>query len=315
MSESAAASTTLADTSATSALWKFLGLAERPLWRPYLMGIVNATPDSFSDTPGEKTLDDRVELARRLIADGADIIDIGGESGVTNKPAVDVEEEIARVVPVIQAVAALPGAVVSVDTYKPAVARAAIKAGARIVNDVSGLADDDLAAVAAEGKAALVLMHTRARPKQKLFPHYDDVVADVKTFLSDAIARAGARGMPVDRLILDPGPDFAKTPSQTIEVLKQLDQLAQLGRPMLMAISRKDFIGALTARAPRERDAGTLAALSVGVDRGVSIVRVHDVAAADDFLRVRAALNGQLEVAADLELAEELRRSKLEEAN
>lgn len=315
MSDSAAATTPVADISATRALWRFLGLAERPVWRPHLMGIVNATPDSFSDAPGEKSLADRVELARRLIADGADIIDIGGESGVTNKPAVDAEEEIMRVVPVIEAVSALPGAVVSIDTYKPSVARAAIAAGARIVNDVSGLADDDLAAAAAEGDAALVLMHTRARPKQKLFPHYDDVVADVKTFLSDAIARANARGMPVDRMILDPGPDFAKTPAQTIEVLKELDQLRELGRPLLLAISRKDFIGALTERGPRDREAGTLAALSVGVDRGVSIVRVHDVAAADDFLRVRAALNGQLAVATDLELAEELRRSQLEEAS
>lgn len=314
MSDSAAAARAFQDQSAVAgALWRFLGLADRPVWRPYLMGIVNATPDSFSDAPGEKTLQDRVELAQRLIADGADIIDIGGESGVTNKPAVDVAEEIARVVPVIEAVAQLPGAVVSVDTYKPEVARAAIAAGARIVNDVSGLADDQLAAVAAEGDAALVLMHTRARPKQKLFPHYDDVVADVKTFLSDAIARAGSQGMPLERIILDPGPDFAKTPAQTVEVLKELDRLAELGRPMLLAISRKDFIGALTERGPRERDAGTLAALSVGVDRGVSIVRVHDVAAADDFLRVRAALNGQLEVAADLELAEELRRSELTE--
>lgn len=314
MSDSAAAARAFQDQSAVAgALWRFLGLAERPVWRPYLMGIVNATPDSFSDAPGEKTLQDRVELAQRLIADGADIIDIGGESGVTNKPAVDVAEEIARVVPVIEAVSQLPGAVVSVDTYKPEVARAAITAGARIVNDVSGLADDQLAAVAAEGDAALVLMHTRARPKQKLFPHYDDVVADVKTFLSDAIARAGSQGMPLERIILDPGPDFAKTPAQTVEVLKELDRLAELGRPMLLAISRKDFIGALTERGPRERDAGTLAALSVGVDRGVSIVRVHDVAAADDFLRVRAALNGQLEVAADLELAEELRRSELTE--
>lgn len=314
MSDSAAAARASQDQSAAAgALWRFLGLAERPVWRPYLMGIVNATPDSFSDAPGEKTLQDRVELARNLIADGADIIDIGGESGVTNKPAVEVAEEIARVAPVIEAVAQLPGAVVSVDTYKPDVARAAIAAGARIVNDVSGLADDRLAAVAAEGDAALVLMHTRARPKQKLFPHYDDVVADVKTFLSDAIARAGSQGMAIERIILDPGPDFAKTPAQTVEVLKALDRLGELGRPMLLAISRKDFIGALTERGPRERDAGTLAALSVGVDRGVSIVRVHDVAAADDFLRVRAALNGQLEVATDLELAEELRRSELTE--
>lgn len=273
------------------------------------MGIVNATPDSFSDSPGDKPVSERVALAERLIADGADIIDVGGESGVTNKPAVDAQLEIERVVPVIEAISAIPGAVVSVDTYKPAVARAAIAAGARIVNDVSGLADDDLAKAAAEGDAALVLMHTRARPKQKLFPHYDDVVADVLNFLSDAIARAAAQGVPLERMILDPGPDFAKTPAQTVEVLMEMDRLAELGHPLLMAISRKDFIGALTDRGPRERDAGTLAALSASTDHGVSIVRVHDVAAADDFLRVRAALNGQLAVADDLELAEHLRRT------
>ncbi len=290
-------------------LWGSLGLAPRRPWRPYLMGIVNATPDSFSDAPGEKTVADRVDLARQLIAAGADVIDVGGESGVTNKPAVDAQVEIDRVVPVIEAISALPGAVVSVDTYKPTVARAAIAAGARIVNDVSGLADDDLAAAAAEGEAAIVLMHTRARPKQKLFPHYADVTADVKTYLSDAIARAAEQGVPLDRIILDPGPDFAKTPAQTIEVLGELDQLRSLGHPLLLAISRKDFIGALTGRGPLERDAGTLAALAFGVDQNVSIVRVHDVAAADDFLRVRAALNGQMDVAADLELAEELRRA------
>ncbi|MGH2907363.1 MAG: dihydropteroate synthase, partial [Solirubrobacterales bacterium] len=218
------------------------------------------------------------------------------------------DEEIARVVPVIEAISALPGAVVSVDTYKPAVARAAIAAGAKLVNDVSGLADDDLAAAAAEGDAALVLMHTRAQPKQKLFPHYDDVVADVKTFLADAMSRATEQGVPLEHIVLDPGPDFAKTPAQTIETLRSLDELRELGRPLLLAISRKDFVGALTERGPREREAGTLAALGAGTDRGVSIVRVHDVAAAADFLTVRAALNGQLAVDPDLTLAENKRR-------
>jgi dihydropteroate synthase len=272
------------------------------------MGIVNATPDSFSDAPGEKTVADRVQLARQLIADGAEIIDVGGESGVTNKPVVDEQIEIERVVPVITEIAKLPGAVVSVDTYKPAVARAAIAAGARIVNDVSGLADDDLAAAAAEGNAAIVLMHTRARPKQKLFPHYDDVVADVKNFLSDAIVRATAQGVPLDHIIVDPGPDFAKTPAQTIETLNRLGEIAALGRPMLLAASRKDFVGALTNRGPREREAGTLAALGAGADHGISIARVHDVAGAADFLTVRAALNGSLAVDPGLSLAEHQRR-------
>lgn len=275
------------------------------------MGIVNATPDSFSDAPGEKSLDDRVELARKLIEDGADIIDVGGESGVTNKPAVDVAEEIARVTPVIEAISALPGAVVSVDTYKPAVARAAIAAGARIVNDVSGLADDDLAAAAAEGDAAIVLMHTRAKPKEKLFPSYDDVVADINEFLADAIDRANARGVPIDRVIVDPGPDFAKTPAQTIASLRALDTLAELGRPILLAAGRKDFIGALTDRGPREREAGTLAALAAGVEHGIAIARLHDVAAAADFLTVRAALSGELAVDDDLALAERKRRVEL----
>lgn len=292
-------------------LSQHLGLAPRPRWRPYLMGIVNATPDSFSDAPGEKSLEDRVELARKLIADGADIIDVGGESGVTNKPAVDAAEEIARVTPVIEAISALPGAVVSVDTYKPAVARAAIAAGARIVNDVSGLADDDLAAAAAEGDAAIVLMHTRAKPKEKLFPDYDDVVADINEFLADAIARAVAQGVAVDRVIVDPGPDFAKTPAQTIASLRALDTLAELGRPILLAAGRKDFIGALTDRGPREREAGTLAALAAGVDYGIAIARLHDVAAAADFLTVRAALSGELAVDDDLALAERKRRVEL----
>lgn len=291
-----------------SALREHLGLVERPRWRPYLMGVVNATPDSFSDSPGAKPLEERTELARALIAAGADIIDIGGESGVTNKPAVAADAEIARVVPLIEAVSALPGAVVSIDTYKPAVARAAIAAGAQIVNDVSGLADDELAAAAAEGDAALVLMHTRAAPKQKLFPHYEDVVTDVHDFLADAIARAEARGVPRERIILDPGPDFAKTPAQTIEVLRAIPRFSELGRPILLAAGRKDFIGALTDRGPREREAGTLAALEAGVEAGIAIARLHDVAAAADFLTVRAALSGELPVSDDLALDSEKRR-------
>ncbi len=290
------------------ALREHLGLAPRPRWRPYLMGVVNATPDSFSDRPGEKPLTERVELAERLIASGADIIDTGGESGVTNKPAVAAGEEIDRVVPVIEAVSALPGAVVSVDTYKPEVAKAAIAAGARIVNDVSGLADEELASVAAAGDAAIVLMHTRAAPKQKVFPHYEDVFTDVYDFLADAIERAERRGVPRERIILDPGPDFAKTPAETIEVLRRIDALAELGRPLLLAAGRKDFIGALTGRGPREREAGTLAALADGVSKGVAIVRLHDVAAAADFLTVRAALRGELEVSGELALPEQLRR-------
>lgn len=278
--------------------------------RPWLMGIVNATPDSFSDAGVHRTLDQRVGLARELLAAGADVIDVGGESGVTNRPAVDPQEEIARVVPLIERIAGELGAVVSVDTYKPPVAAAAIAAGACIVNDVSGLRDPALADVCAETGAALVLMHTRAAPKQKLLdPSYDGrMTADVVAFLRERITLASERGVADEQLILDPGPDFGKTPAQTVEVLRQIDELHTLGRPLLLALSRKDFIGAVTGRAPRERGAGTLAALAWGLDAGGHIFRLHDVAAATDFIAVREVLAGRRELNSDARLAETLRR-------
>ncbi|MBJ7347835.1 MAG: dihydropteroate synthase [Thermoleophilaceae bacterium] len=285
-----------------------LGLAPKPPWRPYLMGIVNATPDSFSDEPGEKTVADRLALAQQLVADGADLIDVGGESGITNRPPVDAAEEIARVVPVIEAITAA-GIPVSIDTYKPAVADAALAAGACMVNDVSGLRDPELATVVAKHNAAMVLMHTRAAPKTKIFPDYDDVTADVCEFLRDAVAEATARGVQRDLIVLDPGPDFSKTPAQTVTTLRELDQLAALGHPLLLAISRKDFVGALTGRGPRDRAAGTLAALEYAAAQDAAFVRLHDVAAATDFLTVRAALSGDLEIDPELSLEEGLRRT------
>ncbi|HEY3865523.1 MAG TPA: dihydropteroate synthase [Solirubrobacteraceae bacterium] len=274
-----------------------------------IMGIVNASPDSFSDGGRYATLDAQLELARNLLEDGAEILDIGGESASTGSPAVSVEEEIARVVPLIERVTGELGAIVSVDTYKPPVAHAAIAAGARIVNDVSGLRDPKLAEVCARTGAALVLMHTRAAPKQRLQDPdlYGDVVGEVHAFLRERIERALAFGIDPEQLILDPGPDFAKTPAQTIELLAGVGRLRDLGRPLLMAISRKDFIGALTGRPPRERLPGTLAALAYGVEAGARIFRVHDVAAAGDFLKVRAALAGELVPRRDLALAEEHR--------
>jgi dihydropteroate synthase len=277
--------------------------------RPWLMGIVNASPDSFSDEGRYRTLDERVALARRLLADGAQIIDIGGESGVTNRPAVAPAEEISRVVPLIERVRGELGALVSVDTYKPAVARRAIAAGASIVNDVSGLRDPGLADVCAETGAALVLMHTIAPPKQKLIdPSLDDrIVGDVHSFLARRIDLAVSRGVAFEQLILDPGPDFSKTPAQTVQVLRALPRLAELGRPILLAVSRKDFVGALTQRGPRDRLAGTLAAVGYGVDAGAHILRVHDVAAAGDFLTVREALDGEQDPEPELRLADTLR--------
>jgi dihydropteroate synthase len=277
--------------------------------RPWLMGIVNASPDSFSDGARHATLDPQVELASELLKAGADILDIGGESAATGRPPVPVQQEIERVVPLVERAAGELGAIVSVDTYKPAVASAAIAAGARIVNDVSGLRDPALAGLCAQTGAALVVMHTRAAPRERMQDPdlYGDITGEVLAFLRERVALALAAGVTSEQLILDPGPDFAKTPAQTIRLLAQVGRLHELGLPLLMAISRKDFIGALTGRAPRERLAGTLAALAHGLDAGAHIFRVHDVSAASDFLTVRAALAGELEPSDELALAEELR--------
>ncbi len=277
--------------------------------RPWLMGVVNATEDSFSDAGLRRTLEQRLELARSLLGAGADMIDIGGESGVTNRPAVAPREEIERVAPLIERVAGELGALVSVDTYKPTVARAAIAAGASIVNDVSGLRDPALADVCAQAGAGLVVMHTRVAPKQKLLdPGLDGkIVADVLAFLRERIALALRRGVAFEQLMLDPGPDFAKTPAQTVGVLRALEDLHELGRPLLLAVSRKDFVGAITRRGPRDRLAGTLAALAHGVDAGAHVVRVHDVAQTADFLAVRAALRAEAEVGPDLRVPDALR--------
>jgi dihydropteroate synthase len=277
--------------------------------RPWLMGIVNASPDSFSDGGLYAGLDAKLELAQELLAAGADILDVGGESASTGRPTVEVAAEIERVAPLVKILAGELGALVSVDTYKPAVARAAIAAGARIVNDVSGLRDPALADVCAQTGAALVIMHTRAAPRERLQDPdlYGDVGAEVLAFLRERTALAVARGVAPEQLILDPGPDFAKTPAQTIRLLRELGRLHELGRPLLMAISRKDFIGALTGRRPRAREAGTLAALAYGVEQGAHLFRLHDVAAAADFLAVRAALAGESEPSRDLAVPDEIR--------
>lgn len=282
------------------------------LVEPWLMGVVNASPDSFSDGGRHTGLDERVELAVAHVRAGARIVDVGGESATTGRPPVDVEEEIARVVPLIERIVAAlgrEGAVVSIDTYKPEVAAAAIAAGARIVNDVSGLRDPELAAVCARTGAALVVMHTAAAPRERRQDPdlYGEVVEEVLAFLHARVALALDAGVAREQLVVDPGPDFAKTPAQTIALLAHTERLHELGLPLLMAISRKDFIGALTRRAPRERLAGTLAALAHGVEAGAHIFRVHDVRDAADFLKVRAALRGECVPERDLAVPAELR--------
>jgi dihydropteroate synthase len=266
--------------------------------RPLLMGIVNAGPDSFSDAVRLSTLDAQVAHARRLVAEGADIVDVGGESGVTYTAASSAGVEMERVVPLVERLAA-DGIPVSVDTWKAEVAAAALDAGAAMINDTSGLRDLALAELCARTGAALVVMHTRAPPKQERFPDYDGaVVDDVVAFLAERCAAARAAGVADAQLVLDPGPDFAKTPAETVEVLRAIDRLHELGLPLLLAVSRKYFVGAITDRPPAGLRAGTLAAVGWAADRGAAIVRVHDVAEADDFLRVRRVLDGAEELPA-----------------
>jgi dihydropteroate synthase len=271
---------------------------ELPSGVPVLMGIVNATPDSFSDVQGSKSIDALVERGLELAAAGAAIVDVGGESGRTDRAVVSVDEEATRVVPLVERLAE-EGLAISVDTWRAPVARAALAAGAVLINDVSGLSDPEIATACASTGAGLVITHTRVLPKAKGFPDYADVVADVLALLRDRTDAARAAGVEEEQLLLDPGLDLGKTPADSVELLRRLPELEQLGRPLLLAISRKDFVGALTGRPPRERDAGTLAAIEPTLDCVTgTVLRVHDVAGVADFVAVRTALRGTTEAPA-----------------
>lgn len=274
-----------------------------------VVGVVNATPDSFSDR-GDRSTAGSIRQVKQHLADGAGMIEIGGESNVTNRPAVTAGEEISRVMPVVEAAVA-GGAIVSVDTYKPAVAEAALAAGVAIINDISGGANPDLLAVCATAGAGVVLMHTEVPPKtqrwdEALYP--DGMAAHLERFFTERLELLSGHGIDPEQVIIDPGPDFAKTPRQTVDALRGLDRLTDLRRPIMLAVSRKDFIGAITFRRPSERAAGTFAALAYGLDRGARLLRVHDVAGTVDFLKVRAALAGEDEVDPALRIDERVRR-------
>jgi dihydropteroate synthase len=279
------------------------------LVRPALMGVVNANPDSFSD-PGQRGLDEVIAQVRQLVADGATVIDVGGQSGITNVPEVGPDEEIRRVEPVVRAIVAeLPQVAISVDTYKPPVIEAVLEAGAHIVNDVSGMRAPELAPLVAKHGAALVIMHTAAPPKTRLQERdlYADVVAEVGSFLAAKVTVAIDAGVHPEAIVVDPGPDFTKTPAQTVEVLRHLPELNPDRLPMLLAVSRKDFIGALTHTRPKERGAGTLAAVAAVGSGSGTILRLHDVLEAARFLAVLDVLRSTDPVDPDLRLADELR--------
>jgi dihydropteroate synthase len=279
--------------------------------RPVVVGVVNATPDSFSDR-GDRSTAGSIRQVERHIEDGAGIIEIGGESNVTNRPAVSAEEELERVLPVVEAAVSL-GATVSIDTYKPEVAAGAIEAGASIVNDISGTGSGEMVDLCAASGTMMVVMHTEVPPKTQRWDEglYPDGVTERQVgFFRERLDRLAAGGVPADRVILDPGPDFGKTPRQTVESLQGIPRLLELGCPVMLAVSRKDFVGALTGRRPSERASGTLAAIAVGLDLGATVLRVHDVAGTVDFLKVRSALTGETTVPADLRIDESIRREK-----
>jgi dihydropteroate synthase len=259
---------------------------------PFLMGVVNATPDSFSDGGRSFRLDDAVAHAERLAEEGADLIDLGGESTRPGAAPVGEAEERRRVVPVIERLRARGfGLPISIDTSKGAVARAALAAGADLVNDVTGLRDAALAAAVAEAGVPVVVMHLRGTPADMASrATYLDLLAEVAGELRQGLVRAAEAGIPVERVILDPGLGFAKTPAQTVELLARVGELRALGRPLLVGPSRKRFIGELTGAAAEARLPGTLAAVTACVLAGVELIRVHDVAAARQAALVAAAL-------------------------
>ena len=258
-----------------------------------VMAVVNRTPDSFFDRGATFALERAVEHALRAVELGADWIDIGGVP-FGRGPKVTTEAEIDRVVPVIEAVlAARDDVVISVDTNKAAVAAAAIAAGAAVVNDTSGLGDPDMAAVIADGDAYVVITHSVGPPRQEKPPaRFDDVVGDVRAFLAERIRHAEAAGIRRERIIIDPGHDLDKNTLHSLELTRRLGELQSLGLPLLVAVSNKDFIGESIDRPKERRLSGSLAAMTACIIAGARIVRMHDVEATVDAVRMTEAILG-----------------------
>jgi dihydropteroate synthase len=265
--------------------------------RALLMGILNRTPDSFYDRGATYELDALLERAEQLVADGADILDVGGVKAGPG-PEVTEPEELDRVVPAIDALARRFDVPISVDTWRASVARAAYAAGAVMGNDISGFADPDYLAEAARAEAAVVATHIRLSPRVRdPEPHYDDVVADVSDFLADRARRALDAGIPAERVVLDAGLDLGKTAEQSLTLLRASGALASLGHPLLLSASNKTFLGALFDLEITERREASLSAAALGVALGCRLLRVHDVAGTR---RVRDALAAVLEAGVDV---------------
>jgi len=264
--------------------------------RPLVMGILNLTPDSFSDGGELDGTDGAVARGLRMVDEGADLIDIGGESTRPGAPPVEPDVQIERVLGAVQELAARAGVPVSIDTRSAAVARAALRAGAAIVNDVSALADPGMAGAVRDSGAGLVLMHMRGTPEtMRDHARYTDVAGEVAAELGERLAAATAEGIPESCIVLDPGIGFAKDPAQSVALLADLEPLRRLGRPLLVGPSRKSFIGTIVEReTPRDRVAGTIGACVVALMRGARIFRVHDVTEIRQALDVAEAVRAAL---------------------
>jgi dihydropteroate synthase len=270
--------------------------AGRPLdlSRPRVMGVLNVTPDSFSDGGEFYAREDALRRAEHLVEEGADILDIGGESTRPGAVPVSAGEEIDRVVPVIEAIRSRVSVPLSVDTSKPEVMRAAVGAGAGMINDVWALRKTGALEAAAGAGVPVCLMHMQGDPRtMQAAPRYADVLSEVRGFLQDRIAACSAAGIDSERLLLDPGFGFGKSLAHNLALLAGLEEICSLGRPVLVGLSRKSMIGAVTGRPIDERLPGSLAAAVLAVERGARLVRTHDVAATVDALRLVRALHAE----------------------
>jgi dihydropteroate synthase len=244
-----------------------------------VMGIVNRTPDSFFDQGRTYGLDEAVTAALAAEEAGAGWVDIGGVPFSPDIPEVDEAEEIDRVLPVVAAVSAASDIVISVDTFRPEVAARSLAAGASVINDTTGLQDRDLAAVVAAGQASVVITHSKAQPRQHFpRPHYDDILSEIKNFLRERVQHAVDAGVPENKIILDPGHDLNKNTFHSLELTRRLTEIADIGLPLLAAVSNKDFVGEATGLSKADRLAPTLAAATACMLSGARILRMHDVA-------------------------------------
>ena len=259
--------------------------------RPHVMGIVNVTPDSFSDGGNFSSTDLAVEHALKLLIEGADILDIGGESTRPGATVVGLEEELKRVIPVIEALRKVCNVPISIDTYKPEVMRHAIAAGVDIVNDVRALQEPNSLEIVAQSNVGVCLMHMQGTPQNmQLEPRYDDVVVEVKKFLIDRMNTVMTHGINKNRILLDPGFGFGKTRAHNIELIQHLDELNLIGLPLLVGLSRKSILGSITGGDEGQRLYASIAASVISAIKGAKIIRVHDVKATVDALKIVTAI-------------------------